>query len=85
MNICPFSKYKNFLGSPLKGIHSYRFQDVAIIDYILTIVIAFITTFFTKIPLVLATIGWFIIGIILHIMFGVETNTSKYLGMVCKS
>lgn len=85
MNICPFSKYKNILGIIEKGVHKYRFLNTAIIDYILTIITACITTYFSKIPLVLTTIMWLILGIILHILFGVQTNTLKYLGIICKS
>ena len=85
MNICPFSKYKNILGIIGNGIHKYRFLNTAIIDYILTIIISCITTYFSNIPLVLTTIMWLVIGIILHILFGVETNTLKYLGILCKS
>jgi hypothetical protein len=84
MNICPFSKYKNILGIIGKGVHKYRFLNTAIIDYILTIIIACITTYFSNIPLVLTTIMWLVIGIILHILFGVETNTLKYLRILCK-
>lgn len=85
MNICPFSKYKNSLGIIGKGIHKYRFINTAIIDYILTILVACITTYFSNIPLVLTTIMWLVIGIILHILFGVQTNTLTYLGIICKS
>ena len=84
MTICPFSKFKNVLGVPKKGIHKYRFLNTAIVDYVLTIVLACITTYLTKIPLVLTTIMWFVIGIILHMLFGVETGTIKYLGLKCK-
>ena len=85
MNICPFSKYKNILGIIEKGVHKYRFLNTAIIDYILTIITACITTYFSKIPLVLTTIMWLVLGIILHILFGVQTNTLKYLGIICQS
>ena len=40
-------------------------------------------TYMTKIPLVLTTIGILILGIIMHYLFGVETNTLKYLGITC--
>ena len=85
MDICPFSKYKNILGIIGKGIHKYRFLNTAIIDYIFTIIIACITTYFSNIPLVLATIMWLVLGIVLHMLFGVKTNTLKYLGILCKS
>jgi hypothetical protein len=84
MDICPFSKYKNILGIIGKGIHKYRFQNTAIMDYIFTIILAFITTYFSNIPLVLTTIMWLVLGIIFHILFGVKTNTLKYLGISCK-
>lgn len=76
----PLKKYKNIFGKPGTGIHKYRFLGTAISDYILTILLAIIISYFTKIPLVLATILAFILGIILHIIFGVETNSTKYLG-----
>jgi hypothetical protein len=83
MNICPFSKYKNILGTIGEGVHKYKFLNTSIVDYLLTIVVACITTYFSNIPLVLTTIMWFIIGIILHILFGVETNTLKYFNISC--
>ena len=35
------SKYKNALGEPKKGIHSYRFMGVAIVDVLMTILLAY--------------------------------------------
>jgi len=32
------SKYKNIFGKPGKGIHSYRFFNIAIVDVFLTII-----------------------------------------------
>jgi hypothetical protein len=81
--ICPFNTFKNIFGIPKTGLHSIRFLDTAIIDYILTILISCITTYFSSIPLVLTTIIWFVIGIILHILFGVETNILKYFNISC--
>ena len=36
-NLCPFVKYKDIFGQAGKGVHSIRFINVAIVDYILTI------------------------------------------------
>jgi hypothetical protein len=80
---CPFSKYRNIFGIPGKGVHKYQFLDTAIVDYVLTLILAALATYFSKIPLVLTTIFMFITGIILHILFGVETSTLKYLGIKC--
>ena len=80
---CPFKKYSNFFGMPNEGIHKYRLLDVALIDYIGTIVLAIIMSKITKIPLVISTIFMFILGIILHMLFGVNTSAVKYLGITC--
>ena len=82
--MCIFKKYKNILGVPKQGIHKIRFLDTALNDYIGTIIIAIIITYFSKIPLVLSTIISFIFGEILHYLFGVETNSLKYLNIICK-
>lgn len=76
----PLKKYKDIFGKPGEGIHQYRFLGTAISDYLLTILVAVIITYFTKIPLVLTTIFAFVLGIVLHVIFGVSTNTTRYLG-----
>ena len=83
MSACPLNKYKNILGIPSQGIHQYRFLDTAVADYIMTIMLSCLFTYISKIPLVLTTIICFILGIILHIIFGVETNTLTCLGIKC--
>jgi hypothetical protein len=83
MTICPLSKYSNIFGKPNTGLHQYRILDTAIVDYIGTIIIAMIITYFTDIPLVITTILSFVIGILLHILFGVATNSVKYLNLKC--
>ena len=37
-----FCKYKNILGEPKKGLHNYRFLGVAVVDLLLTILLAYI-------------------------------------------
>ena len=80
---CPFKQFKDVFGIPGQGVHRYRFLNAAIFDYLSTIVLSIIFSKVTKIPLVLSTILMFIIGIILHVLFGVNTETVKFLGLVC--
>jgi len=80
---CSLKKFSDIFGKPRTGIHSYRFLDTAIVDYIGTILFAIIFTKITKVPLVLSTILMFVLGIILHSIFGVQTNTLTYLGISC--
>lgn len=74
-----FSQYKNILGKPKEGVHKYRFMDVALFDYLLTIIGAFIITYLTTIPVEITTIFLFSLGILLHLLFDVNTNTTKFI------
>lgn len=83
MNICPFKKFKNALGVPNRGVHKFHILGTAMFDYLLTIMMAFISSYIWGFPLVLSTITWFIMGIISHILFGVKTDTLRALGIRC--
>jgi len=83
MGYCPFKKFSNIFGESGKGLHSIRILDTAIIDYILSILLAFLLAWITGIPLVIMTIIVLFIGIILHILFGINTNAVKFLGLNC--
>ena len=76
MSLC---KYKNALGELGKGPHSYRVFGVAIVDVILTIIVAYIISYFTKYSFVKTAIALFILGIILHRIFCVRTTIDKLL------
>jgi hypothetical protein len=76
MNLC---KYKNIFGEPGKGVHSYRLFGVAIVDVILTIIAAFIISYFFKYSFIKVLIILFILGIIFHRLFCVRTTVDKLL------
>jgi hypothetical protein len=76
MNLC---KYKNILGNPKEGIHSYRFFGIAIMDLVMTILAALIISFIFKYSFVYTLIFLFILGIILHRLFCVRTTVDKLL------
>lgn len=81
---CPFKQFKNLFGIEKKGIHSYRMiNDTPIFDYLITIIGSMMISYFTKIPLVLTTIVVLLVGILVHLLFGVQTNTLTYLGIKC--
>ena len=72
-------KYKNILGEPGKGVHSFRIFNIAIVDVLLTILAAYILSIFTKFNLIYTTILMFILGIISHRLFCVRTTIDKLL------
>jgi hypothetical protein len=75
---CIFSQYKNIFGQPYNGVHSYRLFNLPIIDYIMSIILALLITYITKIPFELIIIIVLLMGVISHYLFCVETNLMKY-------
>lgn len=76
MNLC---KYKDIFGEVGKGAHSYRVFDVAIVDVISTIVVAFIISKLFKVDFIKTMIVLFLLGIIMHRLFCVRTTVDKLL------
>lgn len=76
MNLC---KYKNALGIPGKGVHSFRIFGIAIADVIMTIIAAYIISFFSKWKFIYTLLGLFLLGIFLHRLFCVRTTIDKLL------
>jgi hypothetical protein len=76
MNLC---KYKNILGEPGKGVHSFRIFGIAIIDVILTIIAAYLISYFYKFNFGYTLVALFLLGIFLHRIFCVKTTIDKLL------
>jgi len=76
MNLC---KYKNALGEPNKGIHSYKFLGISIADVIMTLIGAALISYFFKISFIYTSLSLFALGIILHRLFCVRTTIDKLL------
>lgn len=73
-------QYKDILGKPGHGVHSYRIFNIAYVDVLFTIIGAYIIyLFFPKINYFVILILLFILGIILHKIFCVRTTIDKYL------
>ena len=76
-----FCKYKDILGKPKTGLHSYRVFDIAVVDFLLTILLAKFFEFYMMkgIPFWKILIVTFILGIIVHRIFYVKTTIDKLL------
>ena len=69
-------KYKDILGKPKTGIHSYRIFNIAIADLIIA---SLIISYFFKFNFWITLIILFLLGIILHSIFCVRTIVDKIL------
>jgi hypothetical protein len=83
MSSCPLKQFKFIFGVPGEGVHRYRFMDVALVDYILTLLLAILVTKLTKLPLVISTILMFVVGIVCHYLVGIQTGATQFLGLKC--
>ena len=67
---CP---YANILGKPNTGVHSIRIFGLALVDTVLTILGAYVIAKAYKINFYYSFIGLFVLGEILHYVFGVKS------------
>ena len=76
-----FCKYKDILGKPGKGLHSYRVFNIAIVDVLLTVLLAKFIQYYImeETDFLLILTCCFIMGIILHRIFCVRTTIDKLL------
>lgn len=72
-------KYKNSLGKPKEGVHFYRLFNIAIVDVLFTIIGAFLLSYVFNLPFVYVLLFLFLLGIVLHKLFCVETTIHKLL------
>jgi len=72
-------KYKDILGVPKTGIHSYRIFNLAVADIIMTIIGAKIISYIFKFSFIKTLLFLFLMGIFLHRLFYVRTTIDKLL------
>ena len=72
-------KYKDILGKPNEGVHSYRFLGIAIFDFMSTIIGGWLIAYALNWNKIYTIGGLFILGIILHKLFCVRTTVDKLL------
>jgi fatty acid desaturase len=72
-------KYKDILGKPDQGIHKYRIFNIAIVDVILTILLALFVSYIFKLNFWITLLLVFLLGILMHRLFCVKTTVDKLL------
>ena len=74
-------QYRHIFGKERDGVHSYRdpFFDLAIVDVVMTIVGAIVISYTWKVNVIVSFVFLFVLGIILHYIFCVETTISKII------
>ncbi len=72
-------KYKDIFGKPGTGAHSYRIFNIAIIDVVSTIIVAWLISYFFHFTFWKTLVIFFLFGILMHRLFCVRTTIDKWL------
>jgi hypothetical protein len=76
MDLC---KYKDLFGKLGTGIHSYRIYNIAYLDVLVTVVVAYGLSKLFRTPFLYTLIAFLILGIIIHRLLCVRTTVDKLL------
>jgi hypothetical protein len=72
-----FCRYRHIFGVENEGVHKYRLLNIAIVDTVLTMIVAFTFALYFKISFLLVFFVLLIIATLLHRLFCVETTLTK--------
>jgi hypothetical protein len=75
---CP---YRYLFGKPGEGPHSYRFAGLAIVDTVVTFLVAWAITAASGISIKITFAALFILGEILHYVYGTQTAFLTMIGV----
>lgn len=76
MTLC---KYRHILGEEKKGLHSIRIFDIAVVDVLLTLLLGCFISYYLHMNLFISWVSLFIIGVLLHRIFCVNTTINKLI------
>ena len=76
-----FCKYKDILGKPGEGLHSYRIYNISVLDVLFTFLLAKFIQYYIleEYEFLMILISCFAAGIVLHRVFCVKTTIDKLL------
>jgi hypothetical protein len=75
---CP---YANALGVPDQGVHAQRIFGLALNDILMTICLAFLTSYILNIEFWSCLLSWLLLGEFLHYYYGTKTAFLKMIGL----
>ena len=70
-------RYKDIFGRPREGAHAYRLFDIAVVDVVATVLLAFIISRAFSLSFWKSLVVLFLIGIVSHRAFCVRTTVDK--------
>lgn len=77
--------YRNIFGTPDAGVHSIRFMNLAVVDVLFTLIVAYIISIFSKYSFFWMSVALFSLGIFFHYLFCVDTTVAKMISKIFKN
>jgi hypothetical protein len=74
MGLC---KYRDIFGKVGTGVHSLRLFDIAVVDTLLTLLLAYVINLYLKSNLLVIFVVLMVASILIHKAFCVETTLTK--------
>ena len=74
----------NIFGVSGQGFHATRLGPIALYDTLGTVALAAVSAWLTKTNFLWNLIAWFVVGEVLHYVFGTPTAFLKLIGMTPK-
>jgi hypothetical protein len=74
-----FCKYRHIFGVEGKGVHKYRFMNIAIVDLGLTLLIGVIISMVFNVNVIGVWIVLILLGILVHRLFCVNTTLNRLI------
>lgn len=81
--MCIFKQYSDIFGKVGEGVHKHKLFNVILVDNLITLGLAVFVSYYWSVPFPLSIIGVYIASIIFHYLFGVKTQSLRYLGLQC--
>ena len=75
-------QYRDIFGKPNTGVHAIRLFNLAIVDVVLTLLLAWIIRYYSGQNFWVILACLIMVGIFLHWLFCVETQLNRLLGLV---
>lgn len=72
-------RYSTIFGEPRKGAHALRIFDIAIVDLVLTVIVAWLVAYMMNWRFLLVLVCLLIASIVMHRLFGVRTKIDTLL------
>ncbi len=72
-------QYRHIFGKEGEGVHSIRLFDIAVVDYVMTYLAAYVISRYYEVSFIITSTVLFALAVIIHRLFCVNTTVNKMI------